>query len=66
MTGGQAALSLDDVDRGPAVAGGDMPRRTRNKDIHLVVRPASEAEIAAHEAMLDAMQAAGPCVFRGT
>jgi DNA polymerase-3 subunit epsilon len=64
MTGGQAALSLS-ADRstgnGREERGGE---RRRRDDVRFVVIPASDEERAAHEAMLDRMQAAGACLWR--
>jgi len=63
MTGGQTALSLDAtaVD-GDAGAAGAAIRASR-KDLDLVLVRASEAELAAHEALLEKMRAAGNCVW---
>ncbi len=33
-------------------------------DLNLIVIEASDAEVAAHEALLDKMQEKGPCLFR--
>jgi DNA polymerase-3 subunit epsilon len=64
MTGGQAALSLDDADGDRANGGAEVLVRPRRSDLNLVVTRASDAEIAAHEALMDKMQAEGPCLFR--
>ena len=64
MTGGQAALSLDedeDIDGG---FGEEVLVRPRRNDLNLVVIHASDEEAAAHEALLDKMQEKGPCLFR--
>ena len=63
MTGGQAALSLDQEvkpDAGMMKTESDTPKA----ELDLVVIPANEEEIAAHEALLDKMTAAGECVWR--
>lgn len=63
MTGGQAALSLDQevkADAGTIKIESDTPKA----ELDLVVIPANEEEIAAHEALLDKMTAAGECVWR--
>ena len=64
MTGGQAALLLDQEVLGIAkvtdASGGRAPR----PDLRLVVIKANEEECAAHEALLDKMKASGECVWR--
>lgn len=64
MTGGQTALSLDaseeQVDTGSTAAS----LVSRAPGLKLVVREASAAELAAHEALLDAMAEQGPCLWR--
>jgi DNA polymerase-3 subunit epsilon len=64
MTGGQAALSLDEEDSDHAGGSAETLVRPRRNDLNLVVTRASDAEIAAHEALMDKMQADGPCLFR--
>ena len=64
MTGGQAALGLDDESDVVAQAGEEVLVRPRRTDLEIAVIPASPEELAAHEALLDKMQKAGPCVFR--
>lgn len=66
MTGGQTALSLDaEIEkpssqrRRPQVPSADGV----SEDVELVVIRASEAEAAAHEAMLEKLRAAGGCVW---
>jgi len=64
MTGGQAALSLS-ADRSSDIEGAEQgAARLRRKDVKFVVIPANDEERAAHEAMLDRMQAAGACLWR--
>jgi DNA polymerase-3 subunit epsilon len=63
MTGGQAALLLDD-EEDAGFSGVEVLVRPRRNDLNLVVVKASDAEVAAHEALLDKMQESGPCVFR--
>ncbi len=63
MTGGQAALSLDQEvkpDTGLMKTESDTPKA----ELDLVVIPANDEEIAAHKALLDKMTAAGECVWR--
>ena len=64
MTGGQTALLLDDNDERNGGNGEVVLVRPRRHDLNLVVRAANAEEIAAHEALLDKMQQAGPCLFR--
>jgi DNA polymerase III subunit epsilon len=64
MTGGQAALSLS-ADRNNDIAREeDSAARRRRSDVQFVVISANDEEQAAHEAMLDRMQAAGACLWR--
>jgi DNA polymerase-3 subunit epsilon len=64
MTGGQAALSLS-ADRNDGIAREEQgAARRRRSDVQFVVIPANDEEQAAHEAMLDRMQAAGACLWR--
>ena len=64
MTGGQAALLLDqevqEITKATRESGGQAPR----SDLNLVVIKANEEESAAHEALLDKMEASGECVWR--
>lgn len=64
MTGGQAALSLDqqEADCGSGEAGPDPGSRRAN--LRLIVVPASAEEAALHESILDRMQEAGQCLWR--
>jgi DNA polymerase-3 subunit epsilon len=64
MTGGQAALSLDEEDDEFAGSGEEVLVRPRRNDLQLVIIEASDAEQKAHEAMLDKMQESGACLFR--
>lgn len=64
MTGGQAALSLDEEDDEFAGRGEEVLVRPRRNDLELVIVQASEAEQRAHNAILDKMQENGPCLFR--
>jgi DNA polymerase III subunit epsilon len=64
MTGGQAALSLD-ADNGNNVQTEDQSSlRRRRSDLEFVVIPATDSDMAAHEAMLDRMEASGACLWR--
>jgi DNA polymerase-3 subunit epsilon len=65
MTGGQAALLLDEEEGLNAGIGEEVLVRPRRNDLNLVVITASDEEAAAHEAFLDKMQETGPCLFRG-
>ena len=64
MTGGQAALSLDEEEDEFTGGSEEVLVRPRRNDLNLVVVPPSEAEQKAHEAMLDKMQEEGACMFR--
>ena len=65
MTGGQAALLLDDDEGIDVGVGEEVMVRPRRKDLKLVIVKATDAEAAAHEALLDRMHKDGPCLFRG-
>jgi len=64
MTGGQAALLLDEDEDIDVGIGEEVVVRPRRNDLNLVVIKPSEEEAAAHEAMLDKMQETAPCLFR--
>jgi len=64
MTGGQAALSLDQEVVEIAKTAEETDSRTARSELNLVVVRANEEENAAHEALLDKMQASGDCVWR--
>lgn len=64
MTGGQAALLLDQEVLGIAKATDASGGRAPRPDLRLVVIKANEEECAAHEALLDKMKASGECVWR--
>jgi DNA polymerase-3 subunit epsilon len=64
MTGGQTALSLDADAADMASVFEESANQTRDDDLNLVVVRASDAEMSAHEALLDKMQEKGPCVWR--
>ena len=63
MTGGQAALSLDE-DIVELVRGNDDGGRSRRTDLELVVIEPSPEEAAEHEAFLKRMQESGPCLWQ--
>ncbi len=63
MTGGQAALFLDESETGGEKQQGGIAIRSSRPDLDLVVLRASEAENAAHEAMLERLREAGGCVW---
>jgi len=64
MTGGQAALLLDQEVLEIAKAKNESSHRAPRSDLNLVVIKANEEESAAHEAFLDKMNASGECVWR--
>lgn len=65
MTGGQAALLLDEDDSGTSGIGVEVLVRPRRKELSLIVARASAEELQAHEALLDKMQREhNTCVFR--
>ncbi len=65
MTGGQAALLLDEDSGDADLVGEEAVVRPRRSDLNLVVVKPSDEEAAAHEALLDKMQeSGGPCLFR--
>ena len=63
MTGGQTALSLDAMTTTGNSSERAAAARAVRKDLNLVVVRASDAEIAAHEAMLDKLREQGDCVW---
>ena len=63
MTGGQTALFLDDSDSDGEERAGGIAVRGSRQDLDLVVVRASEAERAAHEAILTKLRAEGECVW---
>jgi DNA polymerase-3 subunit epsilon len=64
MTGGQAALSLDEDVSVAAADDASGERLHRPRNLKLRVVNASAGEAAAHEAMMDKMQKAGACLWR--
>jgi DNA polymerase-3 subunit epsilon len=65
MTGGQGALLLDEDEGIDVGVGEEVMVRPRRNDLNLVVVKATDAEAAAHEALLDRLHEDGPCLFRG-
>jgi DNA polymerase-3 subunit epsilon len=69
MTGGQAALLLEEESTAGAALGRDTSRATRSavsgagSDPELVVVRAGKDEVAAHEAMLEKIRESGACVW---
>ena len=63
MTGGQAALFLDESEANGDEKEGGIAIRASRPDLNLVVVRASESEKAAHEAMLEKLRGAGECVW---
>ena len=64
MTGGQAALLLDAEAANVAVSAEESGPRERRDGLQLKVVRASVEELQAHEALLDAMQREGQCLYR--
>jgi DNA polymerase-3 subunit epsilon len=64
MTGGQAALSLDEEAAEAGISGGPGRRHERPSGLKLKVVRANTAEQKAHEALLDKMQKDGACLWR--
>jgi DNA polymerase-3 subunit epsilon len=65
MTGGQAALSLDEETASTKGGIGQTGNRARPESLNLQVVRASDDEALAHEALLDQMQESGNCLYRG-
>lgn len=63
MTGGQAALCLDDDDSSQTGIGEEVLVRPRRNDLNLVVIRASGDELAAHEALLVKLREQGACLW---
>jgi len=64
MTGGQAALSLEEEKTGAESVGDAGGARRRSEGLQLRVVRAEGDELRAHEAVLDKMQEGGDCVYR--
>lgn len=64
MTGGQAALSLDEDEADVIRVVDRTVARDRRPGLDLTVVRPSDEEAAAHEALLDKMQQAGACLWR--
>ena len=64
MSGGQAALSLGDEMSEGHIGNEEIAARQLRDDLDLLVISASDVELADHEALLDKMQATGPCIYR--
>lgn len=64
MTGGQAALSLDVAEAAVEAQASATTVTARPEGLRLVLSEASDEERAAHEAMLDALEAGGTCIWR--
>ena len=63
MTGGQTALLLDESETGGDEREAGAAIRSSRPDLNLVVVRASEAELAAHEALLEKLREKGECVW---
>ncbi|MGB5344841.1 MAG: DNA polymerase III subunit epsilon [Woeseia sp.] len=64
MTGGQTALLLESEQEQGASATADHASPVRPAGLSLLVRKASDAECREHEALLDAMESKGACLWR--
>ena len=64
MTGGQAALSLDQEVVKTETAMTSLGRQAPGPELNLVVIRANDEENAAHEALLEKMRASGECIWR--
>jgi DNA polymerase-3 subunit epsilon len=63
MTGGQTALFVEESETRDEEREGGPAIRTSRPELDLVVVRASEAENAAHEAMLEKLRETGDCVW---
>ena len=66
MTGGQTTLSLDQKVAGVVKETSESYKRTPKSNLNLVVIKANEEECAAHEKLLDKMEASGECIWRNS
>ena len=64
MSGGQAALLLDDETSDGQAGTEDVAPRPVRDDLNLLVVSASDTEVAEHEALLDKIEESGPCIYR--
>lgn len=64
MTGGQTTLSLDAAPKADPGTGQPLHEIERVPGLRLVVTRATEAELGAHEALLDKMASRGRCIWR--
>jgi len=64
MTGGQAALSLDQEVVKTEATMTNLGRQAPGSELNLVVIRASDEESAAHEALLEKVRASGECIWR--
>jgi len=64
MTGGQAALSLDQKVVKTETTMTNLGRQAPSSELDLVVIRANDEENAAHEALLEKMKASGECIWR--
>ena len=65
MTGGQAALSLEENESSLDHQTGEVNAVERRADLNLVVIGATEDELGAHEKLLNQIADSGACVWRG-
>ena len=66
MTGGQTTLSLDQKVAEIVKESSESYKRTPKSNLDLVVIKANEEECAAHEELLDKMEASGECIWRNS
>ena len=64
MTGGQAALSLDQEVVKTETTMAKLGRQAPGSELNLVVIRANDEENAAHEALLEKMRTSGECIWR--
>ena len=64
MTGGQAALSLDEISSDSVAAAENSAGHERPAGLKLKVMRATSEELLAHDAILDKMQESGGCLYR--
>ena len=66
MTGGQTTLSLDQKVAEIVKESSESYKRIPKSNLDLVVIKANEEECAAHEELLDKMEASGECIWRNS
>ncbi|MDC0178586.1 DNA polymerase III subunit epsilon [Woeseiaceae bacterium] len=66
MTGGQTTLSFDQKVTEVVKETSESYKRTLKSNLDLIVIKANEEECAAHEELLDKMEASGECIWRNS